>query len=443
MTDGGATVPSGADLHRFIADLYPICRSITGNGVRETLSRIGTRIPLEVVEVPSGASVLDWVVPPEWNIRDAWIRDADGRTIVDFADSNLHVVSYSVPVEARLSKAELMEHLYSLPGQPDLIPYRTSYYQETWGFCLPHRTLEALDDEEYNVLIDASLEPGSLTYGECRLPGDTDEEVLVYAHVCHPSLCNDNLSGIAVATYLAAALSEKPRRYTYRFLFAPGTIGSITWLARNAESVNRVRHGLVLAGVGDDGRLSYKRSRRGDAEVDRAVEHVLGHHGDNANLGTFSPYGYDERQFCSPGFDLPVGCLMRTPWGTYPEYHTSADDLDFVRPESLADTLETCLALVDVLEGNRRYRNLTPYGEPQLGRRGLYDHIGGRVGPEDGLMAVLWVLNLSDGAHDLLDIAERAGLEFGVVRRAADLLEENGLIEDLSTEAGHAGGSTA
>jgi aminopeptidase-like protein len=431
MTASRAGGPSGADLHRFISELYPICRSITGDGVRRTLSHIADRIPIEVHEVPSGTSVLDWTVPREWNIRGAWVRDMNGRAIVDFADSNLHVVGYSGPVRARVSKAELAEHVHTLPDRPDSIPYRTSYYHETWGFCMPHRVFEGLVDEEYDVFIDSSLEQGSLTYGECLLPGDTDDEVLVACHICHPSLCNDNLSGIAVATFLASELSERRRHYTYRFLFAPGTIGSITWLARNAENVRRVRHGFVLAGVGDSGGLNYKRSRRGDADIDRAAGHVLRQRGDQHGIRDFSPYGYDERQFCSPGFDLPVGCLMRTPWGTYPEYHTSDDDLDFVRPDSLADSLGACLSVVEVLEGNRRYRNLVPHGEPQLGRRGLYDRIGGRVGPEDGLLAVLWVLNQSDGAHDLLEIADRAGLAFGMIRRAADLLEENGLIEEL------------
>jgi aminopeptidase-like protein len=421
----------GDDLHRFIAALYPICRSITGDGVRETLARIGELIPLEVHEVPSGTRVLDWTVPKEWKVRGAYIRDPSGATVVDFRDSNLHVVNYSVPVNAHLPLSQLAKHIHTLPDRPDWTPYRTSYYDESWGFCMSHRRYEALQDGEYEVRIDSSLENGSLTYGECLLPGASSDEVLISCHVCHPSLCNDNLSGIAVATFLAAALSGRSLRYSYRFLFVPGTIGSITWLARNEACLGRIRHGLVLAGLGDGGHLNYKKSRRGNAEIDRAVEHVLNRRAAEFGIADFVPYGYDERQYCSPGFDLPVGCLMRTPWGQYPEYHTSADDLDFVRPESLAETLETCLALVDVLEGNRRHLNLNPKGEPQLGRRGLYDRIGGRVDPEDGIMAVLWVLNLSDGQHDLLDIAERAGLDFGIVRRAADLLLEHELLRAL------------
>jgi aminopeptidase-like protein len=438
MTASAATASTGADLHRFIADLYPICRSITGDGVRETLSRIGEIIPIEVHEAPSGTRVLDWTVPREWNIRGAWVRDSSGETIVDFDDSNLHVVSYSAPIRARVSLQELAEHVHTLPQWPDRIPYRTSYYDENWGFCMPQRTFDGLRDEEYEVFIDSSLEEGSLTYGECCLPGETDEEVLISCHVCHPSLCNDNLSGIAVATFLASELFDRPRRYTYRFLFAPGTIGSITWLARHPDDVHRIRHGFVLAGVGDSGDLNYKRTRRGDADIDRAVEYVLKGREAGYGIHDFSPYGYDERQFCSPGYNLPVGCLMRTPWGTYPEYHTSADDLDFVRSDRLADSLDACMSIVSVLEGNRSYVNLLPLGEPQLGRRGLYDSIGGRVSREDGLLAVLWVLNQSDGEHDLLAIAERAGLEFGVIRRAANLLLEHQLLQESPAAAARA-----
>jgi len=425
----------GEALQRFVADLYPICRSITGDGARATLARIGERIPLEVHEVPSGTAVLDWTVPKEWNIRGAYIRNSQGATVVDFRDSNLHVINYSIPVRARLSLEELSSHIHTLPDRADWIPYRTSYYEESWGFCMDHRTFQDLADGEYEVLIDSSLEEGSLTYGECYLEGAGVDEVLISCHVCHPSLANDNLSGVAVATFLGQELAARPRRYSYRLLFIPATIGSITWLARNQDVTPRIRHGLVLAGVGDTGALHYKRSRRGAAEIDRAVEHVLRHGAESFEVEDFSPYGYDERQYCSPGFDLPVGCLMRTPWGRYPEYHTSADNLDFVRPQSLADTFEKCLTVVDVLEGNRAYRNLNPKGEPQLGRRGLYDSVGGGVGRQDRILALLWVLNLSDGDHDLLSIADRAGMEFDLIRSAADALLKHGLLEELEAES--------
>ena len=424
----GKPVDPGAAMYALIADLYPLCRSITGEGLRETLRRLQPLIPLELREVATGTPVLDWTVPKEWNIRDAYVLDARGERVIDFRRSNLHVLNYSVPVHRTVSLAELRAHCFTLPEQPDRIPYRTSYYREAWGFCLSHRALEALPEGDYEVHIDATLQPGSLTYGELVLPGDTPDEVLISCHACHPSLCNDNLSAVAVATYLARALADRRRRYTYRFLFVPGTIGSIAWLARNEAAVPRIKHGLVLAGLGDSGRLHYKRSRRGNAAIDRAAAHVLAHTRPTGELMDFTPYGYDERQYCSPGFDLPVGCLSRSPWGTYAEYHTSADNLDFVRAESLADSLAAALAIVDVLEYDDTLVNQSPKGEPQLGRRGLYGAIGGSTDPRNDEMALLWVLNLSDGGHSLLAIAERARLPFAVIRRAATLLSAHGLL---------------
>jgi aminopeptidase-like protein len=413
----------------FIAEAYPICRSITGDGVRRTLRMIQERIPLEIREVPTGTPVFDWTVPKEWNIRDAWIKDPSGKKIVDFQDCNLHVLNYSVPVHEKLPLAELKKHLFSLPDKPDLIPYRTSYYKEAWGFCLRHRTLESLPDGEYEVLIDSTLADGSLTYGECLLPGDSEREILLSTHVCHPSLCNDNVSGIAVMTELARELrSRQRRRYSYRFLFIPGTIGSITWLALNEV---RIDHGLVAANLGDPGKFHYKKSRRGNAEIDRAVLAVLASSGEPFGVEEFVPFGYDERQYCSPGFNLAVGSLTRTPYGRYPEYHTSADNLDFIKPEALEGSLRTYLAVMDVLEGNRRYRNLNPKCEPQLGRRGLYRTLGGDESGRARELALLWVLNLSDGDHDLLDVAERSGMSFAAIREAADALLEVGLLEEV------------
>jgi aminopeptidase-like protein len=418
----------GRSIYELIARLYPICRSITGNGVRETLRIIGERIPLEVHEVPTGTRVFDWTVPKEWNIREAYIADSHGRRLVDFADSSLHVMNYSVPVARRMSLAELTPHLHSLPEHPDWIPYRTSYYREDWAFCLTHRQLLALRDDVYEVRIDSTLESGSLTYGEYFLAGASADEVLISTHLCHPALCNDNLSGIAVVTALAQHLATVPRRYSYRFLFVPGTIGSITWLARNEARVDRVKHGLVVANAGDSGPITYKRSRRGTAEIDVAAAHVLRHAGHPFEVTDFSPYGYDERQFCSPGFNLPVGCFTRTPHGQYEEYHTSADDLGFVQPSALADSFQRCLAILDVLEGNWRFVNLSPKCEPQLGRRGLYRSVGGQKLGGDAELAMLWTLNLSDGAHSLLEIAERANLKFSAIRAAAERLMEHGLL---------------
>jgi aminopeptidase-like protein len=420
----------GQELHDLVSRLYPLCRSITGDGVRQTLEILGESIPLELSEVPTGTPVFDWTVPREWNIRDAYIKDSSGRRIVDFRESNLHVMSYSTPVAATMTLDELRPHLHTLPEQPDLIPYRTSYYAENWGFCLRDDVLREMAEGVYDVRIDASLADGQLTYGEHVVRGQGDTEVLISCHVCHPSLANDNLAGIAIATALARRMAAADPWYTYRFLFIPGTIGSITWLALNQHRVGRVAHGLVLACAGDRGQLTYKRSRRGDAEIDRAVHHVLATSGRPHTLVDFSPYGYDERQFCSPGFNLPVGCLTRTPHAQYPEYHTSADNLDFVTPEAMADTTEAIWEVLRLLERNRVYRNLNPHCEPQLGRRGLYGAVGGRSDTQQRQMAMLWVLNLSDGEHSLLDIAERSGLSFDLLAEVADVLRDADLLKE-------------
>ncbi len=417
----------GQELYRFAEELYPICRSITGDGIRRTLRAIQNRIPLRFLEVPTGTAVFDWKVPKEWNIRDAYIKDSRGKRVVDFQDSNLHVLNYSTPVRAKMPLSELKLHLYTLPANPEWIPYRTSYYKEDWGFCLSHNQMLALEDGEYEVCIDSTLQDGHLTYGECFLPGRSADEVLISCHVCHPSLANDNLSGLTVATLLARILSGRDLHYSYRFLFIPGTIGAITWLAQNRADADRVRHGLVLTCIGDRGRFHYKKSRRGNAEIDRAVSHVLTHHSESPEFLDFTPYGYDERQYCSPGFNLPVGCLMRSVWGSFPEYHTSADNLEFVHPLQLAGSLRMCTAILDVLENNRRYRNLNPYCEPQLGKRNLYHSTGGD-GVAADINARLWVLNFSDGEFSLLDIAERSGIPFSLIGQAADLLCQAGLL---------------
>jgi aminopeptidase-like protein len=432
---------AGRAMHDLATELFPICRSITGDGVRRTLQVLQRALPLQVHEVPTGTKVLDWTVPDEWNIRDAFIADAAGRRVVDFRANSLHVMSYSEPVRRRMPLAELRPHLHSLPDRPDWIPYRTSYYRRDWGFCLTHRQLEALPDGEYEVVIDSTLAPGSLTYGELVLPGWTGEEILLSAHVCHPALANDNLAGIAVLAHVGLALLARPeRRHTFRLLFAPGTIGAITWLARNEPVTARIKHGLVLSCLGDDARpgMTYKRTRRGNAVIDRAVAHVLRTSGRPHELLDFSPYGYDERQYCSPGFNLPVGLFMRSCHGRYPEYHSSADNLAFIRPAALADSLEAVLRVIDVLEGNGTYVNLQPKGEPQLGRRGLYAPVGGQRASKEDELALLWVLNQSDGEHDLLAISERSGLAFDVVRAAADRLAAAGLLKDAHEEVGGA-----
>jgi aminopeptidase-like protein len=416
-------------MRELIDELYPLCRSITGDGVRRTLQIIARHAPVDVHEVPSGTPVFDWQVPNEWNIREAWIAGPSGERVVDFRNHNLHVVSYSTPVRRRMSLEELRPHLHTLPEHPDWIPYRTSYYHETWGFCLAQKQLDALEPGEYEVCIDSSLEPGQLTYGECLLPGETDAEILLSVHICHPSLCNDNLSSIALATRLAAERAGRRHRHGLRFLFIPGTIGSITWLAGNPESTTRIRFGLTLTCLGDERPFTYKRTYAGDSATDRAMLHVLRSRGGDHQVIDFSPYGYDERQFNAPGFRLPVGSLMRGRHGRFPEYHTSADDRDFVSAVQLVEAFEVVEEWIEVLEGDARYRNLSPYGEPQLGRRGLYRAMGGMADPEDLQLAMLWVLCVSDGSQSLLDAAERSGLRFATLRAAADLLLEHQLLE--------------
>jgi aminopeptidase-like protein len=420
------TADGGARMHGLIAELFPICRSITGDGVRATLRRLQAEAPITILEVPSGEPAFDWVVPPEWNIRDAYIADMAGRRVVDIRRHSLHVLSYSTAVRRRMSLAELRPHLHTLPEQPELIPYRTSYYKEAWGFCLSHSALQSMPEGEYEVVIDSTLQAGHLSYGELFLPGATQDEVLISCHICHPSLANDNLAGVAVAMELARALRGIETRYGYRFVFIPGTIGAITWLARNEAHTERIKAGLVLTCVGDAAPITYKRSRRGDTAMDRAFAHVLRQR-EGGRVIDFYPYGYDERQYNSPGFNLPVGCLMRSQHGQFPEYHTSADNLEFVRPEALADTLHTILAALRVLEQDGVYLNTNPKCEPQLGKRGLYGALGG-TDIQRSQLAMLWVLNLSDGSHSLLSIAERAAMPFDLIAAAAARLREAGLL---------------
>lgn len=427
----------GEAMYHLIERLYPICRSITGEGVRSTLGILAEYVPLTVHEVPTGTEVFDWTIPPEWNIRDAYIKGPSGNKIADFKKSNLHILGYSEPVpKKKVSLKELQEHLFTDPEHPQWIPYRTSYYQRNWGFCIPHHQLEALPEGEYEVYVDSDLKDGHLTFGELYIEGDTSDEVLISCHVCHPSLCNDNLSGIALATFLAKALAERKNRYSYRFLFVPGTIGSLTWLKLNEENVARVKHGLVVVCVGDAGPFTYKRSRSSNAEIDRAVMNVLGHCGRDFKAVDFYPYGYDERQYCSPGFNLAVGSLSRTSHGSYPQYHTSADDLSLVDAGALSESLSRYLDVVSILENNKTFVNTNPKGEPQLGKHSLYQSIGGAMKADKNFqMALLWVLNLSDGQHSLLDIAERSNTPFETIRAAAEALGQCGLLAELAAEA--------
>ena len=423
-------------LKPLIERLYPICRSITGNGVRETLGILSELLPLEIIEVPSGTKAFDWTVPDEWNIRDAWIENEDGERVVDFQNSNLHVLNYSIPVDRRVGLRELNEHLYSLPEQPDLIPYRTSYYAEKWGFCLSHRVRESLSDQTYHVKIDADRSPGSLTYAECVIDGQIDEEVVLYTHICHPSLCNDNLSGIAILAALGRRMLEWPRpRYRYRLVFAPGTIGSIVWLSENRTTLDRISHGLVLGLLGDDAHHSYKRTRSGTSEIDKIVEYVLAQTEEEYEVVPFSPYGYDERQFGSPGINLSVGRLTRSTNGGYPEYHTSADNPDLVTEVRLRESLDVVTDVIKILDANRYFVNLEPYCEPQLGRRGLYSDTGGSpIASRES--AMLWLLNQSDGCNSLLDIAQASGVDIRDLAAVAEELVSAQLLEEKVTPKG-------
>jgi aminopeptidase-like protein len=415
----------GEELVELMRELFQLPRSLTGSGVRDTLAVLARDVSLELVETPSGTPVFDWTVPREWNLRGAWVDSPNGDRVLDAANSPLHVLGYSTPVDAVMSLEELRRHVFTHSEDPDLVPYRTSYWVEQWGVCMSRRQLESLADGDYHVVIDTTLEDGSLTSGEVTIPGASDAEFLLSTYVCHPALANDNLSGIVVLWALARALADQRLEHTFRLLWSPGTLGPLCWLHRNRERLDRVHHGLVVSCVGDPGPLRYKRSRRGDAPIDRAATYVVGRE-PGAIVGDWQPSGGDERQFCSPGFNLPVGTLSRTPHGLFPEYHSSADDLSLVTPEDLAGSFRAALMIVDLIETNTSYRNLSPYGEPQLGRRGLYQSVPDGTNPE---AAYLWLLNLSDGDNDLLAIAERSGLPFETIRAAAQTLEQHLLIE--------------
>lgn len=427
-------------MRAFMERAFPLCRSITGDGVRATLdlieaeladvaTELGPRFRFERHEVATGTPVLDWTVPNEWNLVRATLDGPDGR-VLDSDDCNLHVVSYSCPIDAEMDLEELRPHLHALPDRPDAIPYRTSYYKETWGLCLSQRTLDGLSPGRYRVVIDASLAPGHLSYAEATLAGRSQDEFLLTTHICHPSMANDNLSGIAAVTEAARRLADRPPlATTVRMLFIPGTIGSITWLARNPDAVDRITAGLVVAGAGHRAPATYKRSRRGTARIDSVMSRLVEASG--GEVIDYYPYGYDERQFCSPGFDLPVGRLSRSIHGTYPEYHTSADDLTFVDDETLGHTASLIVAAIEAFDREPRYRNIAPRGEPQLGRRGLYGTVGGTITSKSDEMAMLWLLAYSDGERSVPDIAAMSGIDVSALQAAATALVAVELLAPL------------
>lgn len=433
MTNAGSIGPNHSDeLYALASEIFPYPRSLTGDGVRRTLTALQAWAPLETTEVPCGAQVYDWIVPPEWNIRDAWVADRSGRRIVDLAWSPLHVVGYSEPVHGHFTGADLDEHLHSLPERPEATPYRTSYFERTWGFCLPHDVRTTIEPgATYEVVIDSTFdESGSLTYGEVLVPGsEGGAEILVSTYVCHPSLANDNVSGIVVAAGLAHHLQPGALRHDVRIIFTPSGVGALAWLAANESDLDRIVGGLVVACVGDAGPLSYKRSRRGGTVVDRAATLVTNKRG--GSVRDFVPWGTDERQFCSPGFDLPMGVLNRTPNGMYDAYHTSDDDLDLISGPQLAEALDALSEIIYAIDANRRPCRIEGRGEPQLSRHAIEAAMTGDLlhGADRRKEVMFWLLNLADGAHDLLEVAERTDVPISVVADVAGVLEDAGLLQ--------------
>ena len=425
----------GDDIYRLCVELYPICRSITGDGVRKTLNLLKRHLPnLNIFEVPSGTQVFDWTIPEEWNINDAYIIDPNGRKIVDFNQSNLHVIGYSTPVNKTVSLDQLQDHLYSLPNQPDAIPYITSYYQKRWGFCITHKQRQTLIPGNYQVYIDSSHTNGYLTYGELILPGESTDEIFLSTYICHPSMANNELSGPAVTTFIAKWLGKfENRRFTYRIIFIPETIGSITYLSRHLpEMKDKVQAGFNITCIGDDRAYSCLTSRYGNTVADRIVCHVLAHLHPNHKQYSYLDRASDERQYCSPGVDLPVASIMRTKYGAYPEYHTSLDDLGLISPEGLYGGFEVVKLCIQSLEKNHYYQTKL-LCEPQLGKRGLYPTLS----TKDSQTMVRDMMNLiayCDGTNDLLNIAEIINVPIWKLFDLVDLLTEHQIIEQVSSD---------
>lgn len=424
----GPDLELGRRMHALLASLFPICRSLTGTGVRQTLAALDKLLPLQVHEVPTGTKAFDWTVPREWNIRDAFVANENGDRVIDFRRNNLHVVGYSTPVDRWMTLAELQGHLHSLEDQPNAIPYITSYYKERWGFCLTHEQRRGLLEGRYRVLIDSDLSNGSLTYGECLIPGESSQEVFVSTYVCHPSMANNELSGPVISAHLGAWLRQQPRRYSYRLVFIPETIGAIVYLSRNLAALQRnVVAGFNLSCIGDQGGYSYVASRYGNTLADRIAANILHSRSGSKTCYSYLSRGSDERQYCSPGVDLPLVTLSRSKFSEYPEYHTSLDDLDFVTAEGLLGGYEFVRDCIVAVESNRLYRT-SCLGEPQLGKRGLYPDLSTKKSGAS-VETLMDLLAYADGSNDLIAISDRIGAPLQQLYPLVDSLTNAGLLE--------------
>lgn len=430
----------GEQMHGLMERLYPLCRSITGDGVRETLNILKEYIPsLELNEVSTGTEVYDWIIPKEWKVKEAWLKYKDSdEKIVDFKDMNLYLLNYSRPYKGVIDYNTLKEHCFTIEEHPEWTPYRTVYYSDMWGFCMPYSLFCRLDkNREYEVNIDTELFDGALTYGEIFIEGCIEDEVLISTYLCHPSLCNDNLSGVVLTAYLAMCLlQEKSLKYSYRFIFVPETIGAVTWLANNEDKFEHIKYGLVATCVGDGHPFVYKKSREGNREIDKIVEKALSDSGKVFRLMDYYPGGSDERQYGSPGINLPVGSLVRGLYTTetipprpFEEYHTSADNLFYVKAEYMQESLEVYLTIMEYIEKNSLYLSQNMKGEPFLAKRKLNIPIGSGKGIYYFDVAVRFLMCYSDGKNDLISIAVKAGLPFEEVYSAAQILESAGLLK--------------
>ncbi|MBV7298632.1 DUF4910 domain-containing protein [Enterovibrio paralichthyis] len=421
---------SGDEMYQLGKRLFPICRSLTGNGVRETLQILKEEFPeLEIFSVPSGMKAFDWTVPDEWNVHDAYILDPSGKKVIDFKESNLHVVGYSEPVDKTLDLADLVERIHTLPEQPDAIPYITSYYSRYWGFCATEKQITALQPGKYRAVIDSQLEPGELNYGEIILPGESEKEILISTYVCHPSMANNELSGPLVSIYLGKWLKTlKNRKYTYRIVFVPETIGAIVYISRHLESLKQnVIAGFMVTCVGDERAYSYLPSRNGETLADHAARHALKHIDPAYKVYEWRDRGSDERQYCSPGVDLPVATIMRSKYAEYPEYHTSLDNFDLVTPKGLTGGLNALKQAVSIIENNC-YPKINVLCEPQLGKRGLYPSLSTKD-TQSQVQLMMDFMSYADGTKSLLEIADMVNCSFFDLHRIYVKLDEANLIE--------------